>query len=102
MTVQMFLMLLTVFSTVTSLITQGVKAFLDTAKATYSSNIVALYVAIIVGAGGTAIYYLANGVEWTALNIVCIGLMALANWLGAMLGYDKVKQAITQINKGAE
>ena len=102
MTVQIFLMLLTVFSTLTSLVTQGVKAFLDTANATYSSNIVALYVAVVVGAGGTAIYYIANGIEWTLMNIICVLLMALANWLGAMLGYDKVKQAITQINKGAE
>lgn len=102
MTVQIFLMLLTVFSTVTSIVTQGVKAFLDTTKATYSSNIVALFVAVIVGAGGTIIYYIANGIEWTLLNYIMIFIMALANWLGAMLGYDKVKQAITQINKGAE
>lgn len=102
MTLQIFLMLLTIYATLTSLITQGVKQFLNGLQVKYASNIVALVVAVIVGAGGTAIYYIANGVEWTLLNVICIVLMALFNWLGAMLGYDKVKQAITQINKGAE
>lgn len=102
MTLQTFLMLLTIFATITSLITQALKSFFDGLNIKYASNIVALVVAVVVGAGGTAVYYIAQGIEWTLINIICLCIMALFNWLGAMLGYDKVKQAITQINKGAE
>ncbi len=102
MTVQIFLTLLAVFATATSFITEAVKKTLDNTAVKYASNIVVLIVAVLVGGSGTTIYYLVAGVEWSAINCICIGLMALANWLGAMLGYDKIKQAITQINKGAD
>lgn len=97
MTVQIFLILLTIFAVVTSLLTQGVKYFLDELKVKYASNIVVLIIAVIVGVCGMIFYYILNGIPFIATNIIYIILMALANWLGAMLGYDKVKQAITQI-----
>ena len=97
MTVEIFLILLTAFSLVTSLLTEGVKKVLDDIKFTYASNVLALVVAVIVGGAGTAIFYMWNDIAWTSLNIICIFLMMCANWLGAMLGYDKVIQAITQM-----
>lgn len=100
MSVQIFLILLTIFAVITSLLTQGVKKFLDGVKVKYASNIVVLIIAVLVGVGGMLIYYTLNGVPFIATNIIYILLMALANWLGAMLGYDKIKQAISQI-KGA-
>lgn len=100
MTVEMFLILLTILSTLTSLCTEGVKALLDSWQVKYASNIVVLAVAVIVGGFGTVIFYLLSGYAWTVTDIVCIPLMMLTNWLGAMLGYDKVKQAITQIKGG--
>ena len=100
MTVETFLMLLAIFATITSLLTEGVKNLLDTLKVKYASNIVVLLVAFVVGGAGTSIFYVWNQYEWTSLNVICIFLMALANWLVAMFGYDKVMQAITQI-KGA-
>ena len=97
MTVEMFLALLTILSIVTSLLTQGMKAFLDSLKVTYASNVLVLAVAIVVGGVGTAVFYMWNDIAWTTLNIICIFLMICANWLGAMLGYDKVIQAIKQM-----
>ena len=97
MTVETFLVLLAIFATVTSLLTEGVKTFLDSLKVKYASNIVVLIVAFVVGGAGTSIFYVWNQYEWTSLNIICIFLMALANWLVAMFGYDKVMQAILQI-----
>lgn len=96
MTVEMFLILLTIFSVVTSLFTQAVKKVLDDMGEAYASNIVVLVVAVIVGGLGTAAYYLLAGYQWNACNITSIFLMMGANWLGAMVGYDKIKQAITQ------
>lgn len=97
MTVELFLMLLTTLSFATSLLTEGVKKFLDVMKIEYASNIVVLIVAVVVGGVGTSIFYIWNNFEWTTLNVICMFLMMAANWLGAMLGYDKVTQAIEQI-----
>lgn len=97
MTVELFLILLTILSVATSLFTEGVKMLLDSLNLKYASNIVVLFVSIIVGGIGTVVFYLWNDIAWTSLNIICLFLMICANWLCAMVGYDKVMQAITQI-----
>lgn len=97
MTVATFLILLTVFAAFTALVTEAVKKFLNGQKITYASNIVVIIVALIVGCGGTAVYYVNYQVPFNALNSVYLALMGVANWIGAMVGYDKVKQAITQL-----
>lgn len=97
MTVQMFLLLLTILSIFTSLFTEGVKKLLDSVNVKYASNVLVLIVAVVVGGVGTSVFYLWNDIAWTSLNIICIFLMVCANWLGAMLGYDKVTQAISQL-----
>lgn len=98
MTTEIFLILLTALSIVTSLLTEAVKKFLDELEFKYASNIVVLCIAVIIGGAGSAIFYVFNGFEFTTINIICIPLMICANWLVAMLGYDKVMQAIAQIN----
>ena len=97
MTVTTFLILLTICATVTSLVSEGVKKLFDDMKVKYASNILVLIVALIIGCGATALYYVNYQVPFTALNSVYLALMGVANWIGAMLGYDKVKQAIAQI-----
>lgn len=97
MTVEIILMLLAVMATITSFITEKVKKILDDLRFTYASNIVVLVVSVIVGGLGTVIFYLWNDYAWTTENIISIFLMVCANWLVAMGGYDKVVQAIKQI-----
>lgn len=97
MTVTTSLILLTAFATITALVVEAVKKFLDSQKIRYASNVVVLVVALIIGCGGTALHYVNYQVPFTALNSVYLALMGLVNWVGAMVGYDKVKQAITQI-----
>lgn len=99
MTVTVFLILLTIYATATSIITEAAKKFLDGQKIAYASNVLVLAIAVIVGCGGTAIYYVNYQVPFTALNSVYLALMGVANWVGAMVGYDKVKQAISQIGQ---
>lgn len=99
MTVTVFLILLTAFATITALVTETVKKFLDAQKITYASNVVVLIVAMIIGCGGTAVYYVNYQVPFSALNSVYLALMGIANWVGAMIGYDKVKQAIAQLGE---
>lgn len=96
MTAEIFLILLTAFSTVTSLITEAVKKLFDKMEMNYASNIVVLFVSVLVGGLGTIGYYIINNTEVTAANVACVVIMMVANWLGSMVGYDKVKQALTQ------
>ena len=96
MTVELFMILLTAFSAITSLFTEAVKKFLDSLNVKYASNIVALFVAVFVGGVGTWIFYVFNNIELNITNCICIFLMICANWIGSMVGYDKIKQAIIQ------
>lgn len=102
MTVAAFLVLLAVCAAATSLLTEGLKKFFDGMEVKYVSNIIVLFVAMIVGCGATAIYYVNYQVPFTALNSVYLALMGVANWLGATLGYDKVRQTVAQIGAKRE
>lgn len=97
MTVTVFLIILTACAAVTSLFTEGVKKFLDEQRVTYASNVLVLIIAVIVGCGATVLYYVNYQIPFNALNSVYLALMGLANWLGATIGYDKVRQTIAQI-----
>lgn len=97
MTITLFLALIVVFAMAVSLLTEAVKKFFEGSKKTYSSNVIVLIVSVIVGIGGTAMAYIALGIAFTTPNIIAMVLMAVAVWVGAMLGYDKVIQMIEQI-----
>ncbi|MDE7184311.1 MAG: hypothetical protein K2O40_07535 [Lachnospiraceae bacterium] len=99
MTTTAFLIILTACAAVTSLLTEGLKKLLDGMGVRYASNILVLIVALIVGCGTTALYYVNDQVPFTALNSVYLALMGVANWLGATLGYDKVRQTMEQIGR---
>ncbi len=97
MTVTVFLVILTACAAITSLLTEGIKKFLDEQRVTYASNVLVLIIAVIVGCGATVLYYVNYQIPFNALNSVYLALMGVANWLGATLGYDKVRQTIAQI-----
>lgn len=97
MTLTLFISILTAASAITSLLTEAVKKAFENANKTYSANVLALIDAIIVGCGGTAITYMLIGIDWNANNILCLILMGIAVWIGAMVGYDKVIQLIKQV-----
>lgn len=96
MTVISFLILLSAFSVMSGLVTEGIKKFLSD-KDNLSYNIVALVVALIIGGCGTAVYYQLNDIVFSVNNIIYAVLMGLASGLVSMLGFDKVKQGIEQI-----
>ena len=97
MTVTAFLVILGACAAVTSLFTEAVKKLLNEQKVQYSANILVLILALLIGCGTTALYYVNYNVPFMALNSVYLVLMGVANWLGATLGYDKVRQTIAQI-----
>lgn len=98
MSVEAFLILLTSLSAVSSLITEGLKKALHGCK--YNPNILVAIVSIVTGCGGTAIYYIYNGFIFTDMLVITMILMAIAVWLIAMVGYDKVIQTIKLFGGG--
>ncbi|MDO5572964.1 MAG: hypothetical protein Q4G60_03180 [bacterium] len=99
MTLELFLGLLTICAAITAMMTQALKKVFEDKQLTYSSNMIALVVAIVIGLSVSAVAYLLLDIPFSALNIIMMFLLAAGNWLGAMVGYDKVMQLITQISK---
>lgn len=98
MSVEAFLILLTSLSAVSSLITEGLKKALHGYN--YNPNILVAVVSVITGCGGTAGYYVYKGFIFTDMLIITMVLMAIAVWLIAMVGYDKVIQTIKLFGGG--
>ena len=101
MTTTTFLMLLSSFSILSSLTTEGIKKLLDD-KTNFSYNILALVVALIIGGVGCAVYFILNDVLFTLDNIIYMILMGLASGLVSMVGFDKFKQTLLQITNKTE
>lgn len=91
------LMGLMAVSALTSLVTEAVKKVLVDHNVKYSANtltgIVAMALSLIIGIG----YLVLTGTTFTAQVIVYLIALMLISWLGAMIGYDKVKQVIDQL-----
>lgn len=96
MDITIFLILLSAFSVLSSLVTEGIKN-ITTDKVNLSYNIVALVSALIIGGCGSAIYYQLNAIPFTINNIIYMILMGFSSGLVSMVGFDKVQQAIKQI-----
>lgn len=99
MTTEVMLISLAILSAVTSLVTEGIKKILNKKEKEYATNVVVWVVAAILGGGVTVVFYLACGIPWTALNVIYILVMIVASGLGAMIGYDKVIQTVTQVGQ---
>jgi len=96
MTAQLFLILLSIFSVATSITVEALKRLFKKIK---NYDVLACITALIVGGGGTLVYYQLAGITFTANNVIYAILMGFASALCAMVGYDKVVQAIEQFRK---
>ena len=97
MTTTTFLMLLSSFSVLSGLVTEGIKKLISD-KANMSYNIIALVVALVIGGAGSAVYYQLNAIPFDVNNVIYMILMGLASGLCSMVSYDKLKQCIEQIS----
>ena len=100
MTLEVFLMLLMAVSIMTGLFTEAIKRWMDEQGMTYHSNALAGYVAIALSALIWAAYIVLVQTAINAQMIVILIALVLLSWLSAMVGYDKVIQAIGQIRGG--
>lgn len=99
MSIQVFLVMLLACSLFTSLTVEGIKKVTEGMQVKYSTNIVAAVVAVILALAISCGYnaYMALAFDTKFWIAVC-GLVFLS-WLCAMVGYDKVIQAIAQLSK---
>ena len=96
MNLQTFLLGLLIASTLTSLATEGVKAILTERNKRYYANTLAGIVSLFVsGAIGVGYIVLTNTAFSTHVIVYFVALVFMG-WLCAMVGYDKVVQAISQ------
>lgn len=103
MTVQLFLVMFTIGSLISSLLTEAIKRWFANQEKEVSANMLAAINSVIIGIIGTVIYYILKGIPFNVVNITCMILMTAAIWVASMVGYDKVMQLIDQItNKEVE
>lgn len=93
---EIFMLGLLIVSTITGLVTEAIKKVLTEHNKTYHANtlagVVALVMSLAVGVG----YIVITNSAFTAQIVVYLITMVFMSWLCAMVGYDKVIQAIAQ------
>ncbi len=100
MNFEIFLLGLLIVSTLTGLFTEAIKAWLLERGKKYYSNALAGYVAVGLSVLVSSGYVILTETALNAKMAVYLIALILLSWLAAMVGYDKVIQAISQFKKG--
>ena len=101
MDLSVFLMLLLVVSTFTGLVTEAVKRWMQEKGRRYHANTLAGYVAAILAVAASVAYVILAEAKIDAQMEVYFMALVFLSWLAAMVGYDKVIQAISQFGAKA-
>jgi predicted membrane metal-binding protein len=96
MTLEIFLLGLLIVSTMTGLFTEAIKNWLIERNKHYYPNALAGYVAVGLSVVISAAYIILTGASMNTQMAVYLIALVLLSWLAAMVGYDKVVQAIAQ------
>lgn len=99
MSLEVFLLGLLIVSTLTGLFREAIKKWLDERGTKYYSNALAGYVAIGLSIAVGIAYIILVGAVLNAQTAVYLIALILLSWLCAMVGYDKVMQAIAQFKR---
>lgn len=98
---QTVFMLLAITSALTTLATEAVKKMIPETT-TYSKNILAGIVAIVIGVLVSVGYCVLTHTPATDEIIVYAVCLVGLSWICAMVGYDKVVQTLTQVKSKKE
>lgn len=91
-----FMLGVLITSTLTSLATEAVKKLLAEHSKNYYANTLAGIVSVILSVAIGIGYMMLSSVSFTSQTIVYLIALVFISWLCAMVGYDKVIQAISQ------
>lgn len=97
MTLELFITILVMSATATSVAVQIVKTILDKMEKKYDSVPIAVIIAMIVGVAEIFIYYGINTIPITIVTILYAICMGVANAVGATTSYDLVKKFINAL-----
>ena len=97
-----FLLGLLISSTLTGLVTEAIKKILTEYNVNYRANTLAGIVAFVLSAAIGIGYMIMFSIAFTAQTIIALIALAFMSWLGAMVGYDKLVQAIGQFKTGGK
>lgn len=89
---------LALISAFTTLTTEGIKKLLDESKKSYSPNVLAVVVSVILTVAASIAYIIMKDITVDAKVIVEIVAMVFLSFLCATVGFDKIKQTILQIS----
>ena len=98
-TMEIFLIGLTICATMSSLVTEAVKKTFTSVDKKLGSTLLAAVCSVIVAAAVCILYILFTGVQFTAQVIAAIVVFVILSWIGSTVGYDKVRQAIESFGK---
>lgn len=96
MNLQTFLAGLLIASTITSLATEGVKKILAERNKTYYANTLVGLISVVISSAIGAGYMVLENVAFSSQVVVYLLALIFMSWLCAMVGYDKVIQAVGQ------
>ena len=99
MSLEVFLLGLLIVSTLTGLFTEAIKKWLDERGKKYYPNALAGDVALGLSIAVGIAYIILVGAALNAQTAVYLIALILLSWLCAMVGYDKVMQAIAQFKR---
>ncbi|MDO4305965.1 MAG: aminopeptidase [Eubacteriales bacterium] len=99
MSLEIFLLGLLIVSVMTGLFTEAIKNWMKERDKTYYPNALAGYVSVGLSVAVGAAYVILTGAEINAKLAVYLIALLLLSWLSAMVGYDKVIQAISQFKQ---
>ena len=88
---------LLIVSLLTNLTVEGIKKLLDSINKTYSSNILAAVLSMIIAIAVCVIYLIMNDVTFSLKIGVEVIILMYLGFLISTVGYDKVIQTIKQI-----
>ena len=97
MTVELFMTMLFAVSVANGLLTESIKKVLDEFEKTYSSNVIAGMVSVCIGGFTCYAHAMFSGIEVNDLLVITYIAFVIMSWVCAMVGYDKVMQAVKQI-----
>lgn len=95
-TLDIFLLGLLLISTLTGLVTEACKIILMEHNVTYHANTLAGLVAFFLSSSIGVGYIAWTSVGFMTHSIISLIALIVMSWLCAMVGYDKVIQAISQ------
>ena len=88
---------LLIVSLLTNLTVEAIKKLLDSTNKTYSSNILAAVLSMVISSAVCVIYLIMNDVVFSLKIGVEVVVLMYLGFLVSTVGYDKVVQTIKQI-----